>query len=198
MEIPDFVWGIFSSAMTVVSMAPYIYRTFKGVTRPHIFSWIIWGILTAIAFAVQYSSGAGAGAWATALTCVCSVLIVIASSRHGDKYITRLDWVMFIAALLAIPIWFVTSSPALAAVWIVVIDGLAYAPTIRKCWNRPDEEMAFTHTLANMKHVFSMFGMNTISVATTLYPVALFVFNTTLVAVILLRRRALKKSIVAE
>jgi hypothetical protein len=194
MIIPDFVWGLASSGVTLVSMLPYIYRTFKGVTRPHIFSWIIWTALTAIIFAVQYSSGAGAGAWATLVTCLCCLMIVIVAAKHGDKYITRMDWIMFIASLAAIPIWFFTDNPALAAVWAIFIDGMAYGPTMRKCWNRPHEEYVFTHLSANLKHVFSLLGMKTVSVATTLYPAALLFFNGALVAIILWRRHVLKKA----
>jgi hypothetical protein len=175
-------------------MFPYIYKTFKGTNRPHIFSWIIWTLLTGIAFAVQYAGDAGPGAWATAFTCVCSLIIVIAAVKHGEKNITPLDWVMFIAALLAIPLWLITDSPMIAAIWVVTIDGIAYVPTIRKCWHKPYEEMATTHVFANIKHLFSILAMKSVSIPTTLYPASLFVFNATLVAVILLRRRALKKT----
>jgi hypothetical protein len=189
--IPDLMWGILSSTIAVVSMFPYIYKTYKGINRPHIFSWIIWSVLTGIAFAVQYTSHAGPGAWATGFTGLNCLIIVILSVKNGEKNITCFDWFTFIAALLSIPIWLVTDSPALAAIWVVIIDGLGYVPTIRKTWHKPHEEMALTHGLQNIKHLCSILAMQSLSVATTLYPVALFGFNAVLVLVILLRRKRL-------
>ena len=189
--IPAFIWGICSSALTVLSLFPYIYKTLKGVNRPHIFTWIIWSLLTAIAFTVQYSAGAGPGSWATGLTCVCAAVILLISIRHGEKNITLFDWLCFLLALAAIPVWMATKNAALAGVWVTLIDGLAYLPTARKVWHKPHEEVALPHAVANAKHIFSLLGMQTISVATAFYPVCLFVFNLLLIGLILGRRRVL-------
>ena len=189
--IPSYIWGLLSSSIALVSLVPYIRATLKGTNKPHVFTWIIWTILTAIAFAVQMTGGAGPGAWATGLTCALCVLILLASIKHGEKTITRLDWFCFILALLGLPLWLVTDSPALAAIWVSLIDGLAYGPTMRKSWHKPHEEMVFTHLIANLKHVFSLLGMGTYSIATSFYPISLLVFNTILVALIVYRRRAL-------
>jgi hypothetical protein len=194
MIIADVVWGLCSSALAFISFIPYFYKTIKGLNRPHVFSWIIWTLLTAIAFAVQYTGGAGPGAWATGVTFIYCVAVTIASFRYGEKNITRLDWISFIAALLIIPAWRITDNITIAAVLVVIIDGLGYVPTYFKTWRKPSEEMALPHAIANVKHLFSIFAMPVYSVPTTLYPVALLFFNGVLVAIILWRRRVLKNA----
>jgi hypothetical protein len=191
MDIPDFVWGFCSVTLTLIAVYPYIYKTLKGNNRPHVFTWVIWTLLTGIAFAVQFTSGAGAGSWATGVTSFCCLLILLASLKHGTKNITRFDWICFIFSMLIVPIWFVTESPALAAILVTAIDGLGYFPTCRKVWSRPHEEVAFTHLIMNIKHMFSLMGMGTYTIATAFYPVSLLAFNFALVIFIFWRRRKL-------
>src|SRR5580698_5703228 len=48
-----------------ISYVPYFRTIFSGKTKPHAFSWLVWGILTAIAFGGQIVGKGGAGAWVT-------------------------------------------------------------------------------------------------------------------------------------
>ena len=191
MSISPSLWGIISVAFAAISLVPYFIATLKGTNKPHVFTWVIWTLLTAMAFAVQFREGAGAGAWATGFSAVCCVFILLASLRFGEKNITRSDWVTFIAALAAIPIWVVTKNPALAAIWVTLIDGLGFYPPCRKSWHKPFEEMWQSHALSCVKHVFSLLALSAVSIATAFYPAALVVFNLILIAIILVRRRVL-------
>lgn len=188
MIFPSFIWGLASCLLSLFSLLPYLWVTLKGSNKPHVFTWCIWTILTGIAFAAQISGGAGAGAWATGVTFLCCVLILAASFRHGEKTITRMDWLVFAISLLIIPVWMATKNPGIAAILVTTADGLAYIPTLMKAWRKPWEEMAFTHISANIKHIFSLFAMHTYSIATTFYPAALIIFNFILAAVIIGRR----------
>lgn len=193
--VPPAVWGLCGVGLATLSLLPYFIATVKGTNRPHIFTWIIWSLLTGQAFAVQYAGGAGPGGWATGATFFFCVLILLVSVRNGEKTKTRADWACFLLALLGIPVWLATDSLSMAAVWVVVIDGLAYIPTMRKAWNRPWEEMVFTHVTANIKHVASLLGMTAYSMATAFYPVALMSFNMALVLLIAGRRLALRRAL---
>ena len=44
--------GILATVIALVSYIPYLYTIVKGTTRPHGFSWFVFGILTVI-----YQSG---------------------------------------------------------------------------------------------------------------------------------------------
>lgn len=189
---PGLIWGIFSVVMTIISFVPYISKTFKGTNKPHIFTWMIWTLVVGILYFVQDAGGAGPGAWASGVTALCCGIIVLASIRHGEKHITRLDWISFIAVLLIIPIWMLTDSPPLAAFLVTVIDGIAYIPTFTKSWRKPHEEVAFTHIIANVKHGLAMMAMQTISFTTIFYPVCIFFLNLALVGLIFMRRYELK------
>lgn len=43
--------------LTFVGYGPYIKDTLKGKTKPHVYTWFIWGLVTLIAYALQLSGG---------------------------------------------------------------------------------------------------------------------------------------------
>lgn len=191
-SIPPEIWGLLSVALAAFSLVPYFIATLRGTNKPHVFTWIIWSLLTGIAFLLQYLEGAGSGAWSGFFSTLFCTAILIAALRHGEKNITRGDWGIFLAALAAIPIWLVTKNPALAAVWVTIIDAAGYIPTMRKSWIKPYEEMAMTHGISALKHVFVLLAVQSVSFTTTVYSFGMLVMNSTLWLLILWRRMAVK------
>jgi predicted small integral membrane protein len=49
--------------LTFVAFVPYIRSILAGRTKPHVFSWVIWGITTMIVFFAQLEVKSGMGAW---------------------------------------------------------------------------------------------------------------------------------------
>ena len=192
--IPPEIWGAISVGFAVVSFAPYLWATLRGTNKPHLFTWIIWTLLTAIAFALQYLEGAGSGSWSGAVSTLFSVAILVAAIRHGEKHITRSDWVVFLLALMAIPIWLITQNAAWAAVWVTAIDGAGYIPTMRKSWIKPYEEMTTTHALSMIKHVCVLLAVQNVHFATVFYSWGMIVMNGLLVLMIWVRRAMLYRA----
>ena len=179
--------------ITLAGYAQYFRNIIKGHTKPHLFSWLIWGTLTAIAFAAQISDNAGPGAWITALTAVISFIIVVYACFVGEKEISRGDWATFISALIAIPVWLITDNPVWS-VWIVtIIDALGFYPTYRKSWYKPHEETVFHYFMAGLKFVLALMALENFTLITALYPFSLVVMNGVFVILILMRRRAINE-----
>ena len=53
--------GLASVIIGFVGYVPYLWGMYQGKVRPHAFTWLLWGLLTAIAYAAQLSDHAGAG-----------------------------------------------------------------------------------------------------------------------------------------
>ena len=182
------IYGSLSVVLAIASYAPYFVATLKGTNKPHVFSWVLWSLLTWIAFAIQVLSGAGPGAWASGVTAFCCIVIALASFRHGEKKITASDWVAFVAGLLTIPLWFATKDPTASALLVTAIDLFGFYPTFRKSWHKPREEMVTTHALSLVKHFFAIAALSVVSIPTAFYPAALFAANVLLVSEIVYRR----------
>jgi len=42
--------GLIAVALAIIGHIPYIYDIYKGKTKPHIFTWVVWAIVTVLAF----------------------------------------------------------------------------------------------------------------------------------------------------
>jgi hypothetical protein len=57
------MFGVLSLIISVVSYVPYARSIFVANTKPHAFTWLVWGTVMAITFFAQLSDKAGAGSW---------------------------------------------------------------------------------------------------------------------------------------
>jgi len=180
--------GLLSVVLTAIAYAPYIYGTLKRRIKPHIFTWIVGGIVNGVAFVGQSSQGGGAGAWVTGFTGLLCIGIVGLSIRRGDKNITKSDWVAFTLALLSVGMLYIVKSPLGAVVLASLIDMLGCYPTIRKSYLRPHEESAFMWGVAGLRSVVSLFALEHYVAVTIIYPLTLVLLNGVVTSMILWRR----------
>lgn len=187
-------FGVLSTLMTLFSRANYLHSIYKGKTRPHAFTWFIWGTISSIGFAAQVAEGAGAGSWARGLGAASSfVIVAIALFRKGrQKNITRSDWVMLLTALSAIPLWMATKTPVWSVIIVCAIDTLGYVPTLRKSWASPTEEAATSYAFSGISAVFALLAIEHYTVSTWLYSAVLAVTNMCMVSYLLWRRHRLR------
>lgn len=182
--------GWLSLILTVAAYVPYIVSVLRGRTRPHVFGWAIWALVSLIAAAGQYAGNAGPGSWATFLSGLFCVLIAgMAALQKGDKSITGHDVVLFALAVAALPLWRMTGDPLAAVILVTAIDATGYVPTMRKSWHAPWQEMPLHYIISNGKHVLAVAACAVYSMTTVMYPVALFTLNTALIVLIYARRR---------
>lgn len=175
----------------LLTYIPYFKSIYERKTKPHVFSWFIWGVLGAIAYFAQLSDGAGPGAWVNGITALVCFTIAGIALRYGEKNITRSDWLTFIGALSAIPVWYVTQNALYAILLITVIDALGFYPTFRKSWMKPGEENALTYGLSAGKYALSLLAIENYTMTTVFYSASLVAMNGLFVAMILWRRKIL-------
>lgn len=192
------ILGLVASLMSIAGHIPYLWLTIKGRNRPHVFTWIVWTLVTAIAFAIQFAEKAGPGSWTMGVTAFMCVLITLATFRNGEKDITRLDWVMFIAALATIPLWVLTDTPLLSIILVTLIDAAATVPTLRKSWNKPHEEDTFMYGFNIPRHLLSMMAIVNFTFITSVLPFWLLFMNTGMYLMLKIRRRIVPKDSVAS
>ena len=117
---------IFSGIAIILALAgfvPYIALIIRGKVKPHVFSWVIWGITTTVVFFAQLEADGGMGAWPIGLSGFITILIaILAYLKRGDSTITRADWGFLIAALASLPLWYMTNDPLWTVVILTTID----------------------------------------------------------------------------
>lgn len=192
MNVKEYL-GIAAVVIAFVGYVPYIRDLLAGRTKPHMFSWIIWSLLTAIGLFAQLSDNAGPGAWTTILTLVLCLFITAMSIKKGTRSISVIDWVSLSFGIGATVLWVVVKTPLYSVILVTIADLFGLLPTLRKTYYRPHEETLSTYALSGVKYVFAIFAMNNISLITALYPVYLICANAVFVSLALIRRRQLQK-----
>lgn len=176
--------------LTLVAFIPYLRDILRNRIRPHVFSWVIWGLTTFVAFLAQISAGAGIGALPIGLSGLLTIAVaVLAYLKRADLRITRLDWVFFLAALSALPLWFFTADPTAAIVVLTTVDMLGFGPTLRKVWQQPHTESIPFYSLFLFRSLLVVGAVSEFSLATVLFPAAVAAACTLVIMIILVRRR---------
>jgi len=187
------LFGSLAVILSFAGYAPYLRDLYLKRIQPHIFSWFLWGLMASICATAQILDGAGAGSWTLVTGVVVCLIIVVSSLKRGTSNITKSDWITFIAALMAIPVWLLTNSPLWTIIIVTAIDFLAFIPTFRKSYHEPYGETLITYVINSLKFVLSFLALSHISFVTAFYISYLIIVNASFATMLVWRRRAYAK-----
>ncbi len=179
-------------ALTFAAFLPYIVSIRSGRTRPHVFSWLIWGVTTLLVFLAQRVGGAGVGAWPTGVSALITFLIAWLAHAHGaDREITTSDWLFLLGASSALPFWVLTADPLWAVVILTLVDLLGFGPTLRRAYSHPEQERVGFYSLFVLRNLLVLLSLEHLTLTTALFPAAVGLACVGLVLLLLWRRRCL-------
>lgn len=178
--------------VSFIGYAVYFRGILSGKTKPHAFSWFVWGVLTAIVAAAQFAENAGFGAWITGLTALACFTISVLALKFERVTFPLLDWICLIGALFSIALWAYLKDPMISVVLVCLIDFIALIPNIRKAYNKPFEENPFIFATGALKFFLSLFVLSTFNLTTALYPIYTVIVNTLFVLLIIIKRKQVK------
>lgn len=179
-------------ALTFIAFLPYIRSITQAKTKPHVFSWVIWGSVTFVVFLAQLTDKAGAGAWPIGVSGIITIYVAFLAYRHkSDSSITRTDWLFFITAMTSLPLWYITSDPLWAVVVLTIVDLIGFGPTFRKSYAHPFEEQLMFFTLIAARNFISIMALEHYSLTTILFPAATAVTCLLFILMVMYRRQIL-------
>ncbi len=184
--------GAIAIGLTIVAYFPYIRSILQNKTRPHVFSWLIWGASTCIVFLAQLADKGGAGAWVIGFSGIISIYVAfLAYIKKSDSTITRIDWVFFIVAMASLPLWYLTSDPLWAVVILTTVDVLGFAPTFRRSYLNPFEEQLKFYVVMALRNLVVVLALENYSLTTVLFPATIAVGCLIFSLMVVYRRRVL-------
>lgn len=176
--------------LTLAAYIPYIRAIFSGTIKPHVFSWVIWGATTLLAFLAQLEANGGVGAWPIGVSGSITIFIAcLAYLKRADVTITKSDWLFFVAAMSSLPLWYLTSDPLWAVVMLTTVDVLGFGPTIRKAYHFPYSESLLFFGLFAVRNLLVMMAFENYSMTTLLFPAVIATVCVLLMMMIAYRRR---------
>ena len=176
--------------LTLAAYIPYIRAIFSGTIKPHVFSWVIWGATTLLAFLAQLEANGGVGAWPIGVSGSITIFIAcLAYLKRADVTITKSDWLFFVAAMSSLPLWYLTSDPLWAVVMLTTVDVLGLGPTITKAYHFPYSESLLFFGLFAVRNLLVMMAFENYSMTTLLFPAVIATVCVLLMMMIAYRRR---------
>jgi hypothetical protein len=183
------LFGILSIIPAVIAYFFYFRDMLRGKTKPHAFSWLIWGLLAGNGFLAQVSAHAGIGAWVTGLTAVASLTIFCFALKIGATKPTFFDWMLLGLALSGLLLLFVVKNEEVALGLTLLALAAGFAMNIRKAYRLPLEESAISFWLNALKFVPAIFALAHITFLTAGYPLTAALGNAAVALVVQLRCR---------
>ncbi len=178
-----------ASILALVGNIPYLSDVIKGRVKPHPYTWFVWTIVSCVVFFGQLAKGAGIGAIPTAVSEVFTVVIFILSIKYGFKNPPRRDKYFLALALLGLIPWIITKDPTLSVIIVVLIDLIAFIPTLSKTYNQPKSETALLYGINVLRHSLILGALGAYNIATTLHSISMIITNSVMVIFIKIRER---------
>ncbi len=184
--------GIIAVTLTFVAYIPYYRDILKGKTRPHIYSWSLWGLLTILLVALQIKGGAGPATWVTAAAGLLCIGVVFLSLKNGKKDITTSDTVVAVLALLAIAFWLLVDQPEVSITLVILADMLAFIPTVRKSYHHPHTETLSLYVTNALRFGLALLAVEHYTYLSSSWIVAWVIGNALLSVLLVVRRKQMK------
>jgi len=187
------LFSLIAIVLTLVSFYPYISSIKKGETKPHYFSWIIWGLTTTLSSFTELADDGGVGAYSVFIAgVICFYIAYLAYRQKRDYTIDTSDWIIFYVALGSLVVWYITSIPLWTAIILTTVDSIGFIPTFKKSYDYPWEEHIGFYLLITMKNLFAIVAMENYTITTTIFLWIINILSVIFIFFLLWRRRRFK------
>jgi hypothetical protein len=177
--------AVIAAIFAVLGNVSYLRDVLSKKVRPHPYTWLVWTIVSGVTFFGQLAKGAGIGALPTGVAEFFTLLIFVFSLQYGFKHIVKTDTYFLILALLGIIPWILFRDPTISVIIVVIIDLIAFIPTLRKTWLFPTTEAPALYSMNVARHILTLFSLQAYNVATTLHSIVMIGTNSLMTALIM-------------
>lgn len=185
---------VIASLLAIVGNIHYLRDVIKGRVKPHPYTWFVWTIVSCVVFFGQVAKGAGVGAIPTAFSEVFTIIIFLYSLKYGFKNPPRRDKYFLALALLGLIPWFITKDPTISVIIVVLIDLIAFVPTLQKTYFHSQSETPVLYGSNVLRHSLTLSTLGAYNIATMLHSISMIITNS--IMVIFIKTRKEKKVLV--
>jgi len=169
--------GILAGIISASAYIPYIRDILAKTTKPERASWIIWVVLTGIAFFSQLAKGATTSLWLPGIETIGVTIVFLFSLHFGVGGMTKRDTFILICAASGLLLWYFTKEPAVALYIIIAVDAIGTVPTIIKSYEDPGSETLTTWVMVAIAGIFAMIAVGSFNIILLSYPFYIFAAN---------------------
>lgn len=180
--------AVIAAVLAFIGNISYLKDVIKGVVCPHPYTWFIWSIVSMTTFLGGLVKGAGIGALPTGIAEGFTIIIFLFSLKYLFKgkagHIRKVDHYFLAVALIGLVPWALTKDPTISVIIVVLIDIVAFIPTLRKAWLHPETERPLLYEMNTARHILTLFSLQSYNIATMFHSMAMICSNTLMAAFI--------------
>lgn len=184
--------AIIAAILAFVGNISYLKDVLRDRVHPHPYTWFIWSIVSMTTFFGGLVKGAGIGALPTGVAEAFTIIIFLFSLKYLFKknagHIKKIDHYFLVIALVGLIPWALTKDPTISVIIVVLIDIVAFIPTLRKTWVHPESEQPLLYEMNVARHVLTLFSLGAYNIATTFHSIAMICTNTVMTVFIKRKR----------
>lgn len=189
----EVIFSIISSWLYLIGIIPYWKDVLKWRTVPHLFSILVWVILTWFNCYVLWINKE----W---LWFIPSILMFISLSMSVIYWVTmfkriQINWFDYLCLWLAwllLVYYFFSGNITNTVILSIIIDVVAFWPTFKKWWLQPWTESILMYFLAWINQIFTILALSIINFETSLFWIYIFFANIVFFIMVAIRRYYLK------
>ncbi len=175
------VFAVVATILAIIGNTSYLKDVWRGRIQPHPYTWFVWSIVSMTTFFGGLAKGAGIGALPTGVAEGFTVIIFLFSLKYLFQgkagHIRMIDNYFLAICLLGLIPWAITKDPTISVVIVVLIDIVAFIPTLRKTWAHPRSEQPLLYEMNVARHILTLFSLQSYNIATTFHSIAMICTN---------------------
>lgn len=175
------VFAVVATILATIGNTSYLKDVWRGRVQPHPYTWFVWSIVSMTTFFGGLAKGAGIGALPTGVAEGFTVIIFLFSLKYLFQgkagHIRMIDNYFLAICLLGLIPWAITKDPTISVVIVVLIDIVAFIPTLRKTWAHPRSEQPLLYEMNVARHILTLFSLQSYNIATTFHSIAMICTN---------------------
>jgi len=185
------VFGLLASLFVLLGTIQYIIDIHYKQAKPHVLSWLGWSFITALGASAMMADGA---TWASAIlwanTICCFIIAIYSIFRKVGVWSTGVqDYILFGLGIIGLVLWQILDLPIFALICAIAADLFFGLPTIIKTYKDPSSETKLVWLAAVISGVCGLLAVANFSFNELAYPFYLFLYDTTLMILVLRKNR---------
>jgi hypothetical protein len=183
------ILGYTSGIIMALSAIPYVRSILRLETKPQRTTWLIWSILTFIAFFSQMAKG---GTWSLLLTAgdtIAILIVFVLSIKFGVGGFKKIDILSLAGAGVSLLLWYITNEPAVALFLIILTDFIGANLTITKAWRDPKSENWVGWAMCGVGGLLGTLAVGEFNFILMIFPAYICFINSLVAGIVLWRGR---------